>query len=280
MVMADGCGARHPARPVRADRAGVEVGRAVGEGARPAGQHQRGELLGARARQRALHHVRVAVAGVGELAAAAGAPPCLVTPQTVSGSCRSSTRFSTTSATATWPVERLAARFEVDRLAPGIATRRRRSPAGRASSVRKSRLAGAPAASAARRSAAAAVDRAAGDDDLLRLVGAGARTHRLGQRGHAGRGGVERRLLVADRARRLGAGGAGRGRRPGRDSAADSARARAAEKAGRRAIQVHHRSVVRARRRFARQIVCVSNTLFTGRGVPGRADGKSSHFNK
>ena len=49
-VVPDRRGAGHPMRPAGADRPGVKIGRPVGEGARPAREHQRGELLGARAR--------------------------------------------------------------------------------------------------------------------------------------------------------------------------------------------------------------------------------------
>ena len=104
VVVPDRGGARHPARPAGADRAGVEVGRAVGDGARAAGEHQRGELLGARcagprssSRPSCRRRRRRTGSRVPEPA------PCVVTPQTVPGKRRSATRLSTTSATATWP---------------------------------------------------------------------------------------------------------------------------------------------------------------------------------
>ena len=182
----------------------------------------------------------------------------VVTPQTVLGEAAVVDAVEHDLGHRHLAVERLAAGLEVDRLAPGTATRRRPRPAACASSVRKSSRAGAAAAApSGRRSRLATAI-----SSLPR-----ARAQRLGQRGQRGPRRVECGLLPAERADRLDAGGAGRGRK--RASAADSARAQGRREGQAAGGQFHLSSVVRARRRFARADSFVSNALFpTGCASP------------
>ena len=149
--------------------AGVEVDGAVGDGAWPAGEHQRGELLAARAGSGALHHVGIAVADVGELAAAAAAGALTGHAADRLGEAAVVDAVQHHLGDRDLAVERLAARLEVDRLGQALPARRRRRRAASHRALAKSSLAGrrrpSRAAGLARSSAVPRVEVAAGDDD-------------------------------------------------------------------------------------------------------------------
>ena len=192
-------GTGHAPRPVRPDRAGVEVGGAVGDGARPAGEHQRGELLAPLAGQRdsssrrscRRRHRRTGSRGRCRR-------PGVVTPQTVLGKVAVVDAVQHHLGDRDLAVERLATRFEVDRLRRGTAGLRSPAAGGMASSVAQSSRSVRPGRSAF---AAEQLGLVSGQDRALRPTTVTAsrpragepRAHRLGQLGDAGAGsGVER----------------------------------------------------------------------------------------
>ena len=272
-MVADRGGAGHLARPARRDRAGVEVGGAVGHACAAGRRASARASFSLRTRAlRALHHVGRPVAGVGELAAR--------------GRCRrpawSRRRPSFGKLPVVHPVqhhlgdrdlplERLAARLEVDRLAPGTATARRRR---RAAARRAPRVEPTGSSSAA---AVADVALASGADvpgSTLRLatVTASSRTRARGR--IAWCSAVTRAAALPARPAPARSPGRTR-RRPALGRAAGTAQhsaARAHENSGRRECpaaesgsgsSVAHRS---RRRRFARQIVLRSQLPSTALG--------------